>query len=586
MRIPTFRITDQRNIKLAECQSVPRVMIITGPNGCGKSTLLQALRATATGGRPLYIGPHRASKRQRVRFRFLGPEIDMRTVLAGDNLPGYEGIELGSRARTPWDHDDAASFLKYGLCQIELDRREAIAERYDLESEIQKDSLPDVWMPLREMARNLLPHLEFEKIDTGNRDQIQCLWKVHKHSTSIDIDDLSSGEKSIIQLFYPLIEHRVRQLLTKLKGDDNISKGEPICALIDEPELHLHPNLQEKVLDYLRSLAVRDSFQFVIATHSPTIVESANSDELYLLRPAEMVPDGVNQLAQIATDEEKLRVLRDVFGSTSNLTAMRPVIVVEGKKEDRQTRRAVDSRIYAFLGDEFSRVTILPSGGKSECRALARSLNEILREFSKDLKAYALLDRDLEEKDSDEEHIHLLPVSMVENLVVDPQVIWQATVSVHHKMQLNDDAQVESAINEVLNEITTDEVSRRIKAEFGSRVFRLNDPVESADVQVTTFTSTLQNELSNDKINEIKSRCEQKVNDIKIQNKRREYFNGKHILEEFFKRHMHNTGMSKEIFVYECARRASERSSVKVFVKDLMISLGLESGKIPQTDNT
>jgi hypothetical protein len=145
----------------------------------------------------------------------------MRAVLEGDNLPGYEGIRDVSRARTPWDHDDAASYLKYGLCQIELDRREAIAERYDQDNEILRDSLKDVWGPLREMAENLLPHLSFEKSDTKNRDQIQCLWRVHKHSTLIDIDDLSSGEKSIIQLFYPLIEHRVRNILSKLRGEDD-----------------------------------------------------------------------------------------------------------------------------------------------------------------------------------------------------------------------------------------------------------------------------------------------------------------------------------------------------------------------------
>ena len=62
MRIPTFRVKEQRNIRLAECQTVPRVMIITGPNGCGKSTLLQSLRSVLAGARPMYIGPHRVSR--------------------------------------------------------------------------------------------------------------------------------------------------------------------------------------------------------------------------------------------------------------------------------------------------------------------------------------------------------------------------------------------------------------------------------------------------------------------------------------------------------------------------------------------
>ena len=494
--IPTFRVEDQRNIHLAECQIVPRVMIVTGPNGCGKSTLLQALRSVLAGVRPMCIGPHRASRRQKVRFRFLGPKIRMRSVLEGDNLPGYEGIRNVSTARTPWEQDDAASFLTYGLSQIELDRREAIAERYDQTNEIGRDSLPDVWGPLREMADNLLPHLTFKKIDTKNRDEIKCLWEVHGRSAIIDLDDLSSGEKSIIHLFYPLVEHRVRRILDQLKGETVPSQAEPLCVLIDEPELHLHPNLQGRVLDYLRTLSGRENAQFIIATHSPTIVENANSEELYLLRPTEMVAKNQNQLVRIATNEEKLQLLRDVFGSTSNLTAMRPIVVVEGKQEDRQSRRAVDARIYAFLSDEFNRVTILPSGGKAECRALAVSLGDVLRELSVDLKAHALLDRDLEEEDPQIDHIHLLPVSMVENLLVDPQVIWKATNLVHHKMILNSEQQVETAIAEILDDLTDYEVARRIKAEVGTRVFRLKDPVAEANEQVETFTENLQAELA------------------------------------------------------------------------------------------
>ena len=364
MLFSDFRIADQRNIALAACKDVPRVMIITGPNGCGKSTLLQALRNVSRRARPMYIGPHRASRRQRVRFRFLGSEIRMGSVLSGDELPGYDGIRNITTTRTPWDQDDAASFLKFGLCQIEFDRREAIAKQYERAGEITKNSIPDVWKPLRQMVENLLPHLTFDQIDTSNRDEIKCLWKVSENSTVIDLDDLSSGEKSIIQTFFPLVEHRIRHVLDKMKGEVIEEGATPLCVLIDEPELHLHPNLQVGILDYFRQLSIGENAQFVIATHSPTIVEYSNSDELYLLRPTDMVAPEENQLIRIATDEEKLQLLKDVFGSTSNLTALRPILVVEGKKEDKQSKRAADARIYTLLSEEFGRVTIIPAGAE------------------------------------------------------------------------------------------------------------------------------------------------------------------------------------------------------------------------------
>ena len=176
----------------------------------------------------------------------------------------------------------------------------------------------------------------------------------------------------------------------ELKGEEQ-SAATSLCALIDEPELHLHPNLQTKILGYLRALSVRENAQFIIATHSPTIVENANSDELYLLRPATLVAPGENQITKVATNEQKLELLRDVFGTTANLTAMRPILVVEGRQRDMAARRAADARIYPLLSDGFSRVSILAAGGKAACKTLVRSLNSLLREFSGTIGAHPSL---------------------------------------------------------------------------------------------------------------------------------------------------------------------------------------------------
>lgn len=575
MRIPSFRVENQRNIQLAECNEVPQIMIVTGPNGCGKSTLLQSLRTPQGGTRPMYVGPHRSSRRQIIRYQNLGAKLQMREVLEGENLQNYPGIETMTRTRTPWDHDEAASYIKYGICQIEQDRREAIATRYDHSKEISKDSLPDVWAPLRELTNNLLPHLSFERVDTSNKSQVQCLWKVHGGDNLIDVDDLSSGEKSIIQLFYPLVEHRIRGRLQALEGETGNQESQPICVLIDEPELHLHPNLQTKILDYLRTISTRENAQFIIATHSTTIVENANSDELYLLQPSETVSLGENQLLKIANDEAKLEVLRGVFGSTSNLTALRPIVVVEGKREASHSRRAADSRIYAFLGDEFNKLTMLPAGGKHECKRLVDNLNGILADISLEIRAHALLDRDLEESEPESKYMHLLPVSMVENLLVDPHVIWRATEPVHHKMALANETEVEDAIGEILDELEPDEAARRTKARIGTKVFRLKDPIEEASAQLEAFAESLRADLADERLCEIKKQSAEKVKIIGDSNKRREYFHGKRILDEFFKRHMHETGMSTEIFIYQCALYAKQRTSVKTFVADLMASLGV-----------
>ncbi|MDH3746950.1 MAG: AAA family ATPase [Gammaproteobacteria bacterium] len=493
-------------------------------------------------------------------------------------MPNFEGIALKSRARSATDYDEASSYLKYSLCQIELDRQTAITERFDREGKIKKGTMPDIWKPLREMTHNLMPHLRFHKIDVTNRDQVQCLWEVHTKAIHVDIDELSSGEKAVIQLFFPLIENRILARIERSKGGDvedaQTPQSEEVCVLMDEPELHLHPNLQGKILDYLRNLSIREHVQFILATHSPTIVEQASSEELFLLRPSELVPTEENQLLQIATDDEKLQVLRDVFGSTSNITAMRNILVVEGQKPTDNSKKAADQRILSFLSERFSQLTIRSGGGKSECKSLAESLSDILSdEFSKNLRAHALVDRDLEEGKPTTPGVHYLPVSMIENLLVDPEVIWKAITTVHHKISLTDQAAVDVALDIIVDEMEDHEKARRVKAEVGLHAFRLQDPIDTATDQAEQFMQTLQASVSPEAIGAASATAEANVVRLKKTNQRREYFDGKKLLDEFYRQHLHGTGMSKEIFVYECARCAADRNVVKRFVDELFDSI-------------
>ena len=124
MRVPSFEIRSQRGIRLARCEHVPPLMVIAGPNGCGKSTLLNAIRTTFGYNNILYVGPHRAMRRQHVQQRHLiSTSFSLEELLAQQDLPGYEGIQLISSTRDPWSYDDSASYLKHALCQIEIERQ-------------------------------------------------------------------------------------------------------------------------------------------------------------------------------------------------------------------------------------------------------------------------------------------------------------------------------------------------------------------------------------------------------------------------------------------------------------------------------
>ena len=107
--------------------------------------------------------------------------------------------------------------------------------------------------------------IKFKDVDDTNREEIKILFE--KHGKEIPVDGLSTGEKQIV--------FRGAHLL---KNINNMSGG---IALVDEPELSMHPKWQQKVLRYYRSLFCKNGIQdtqLIIATHSEYVLRSALED--------------------------------------------------------------------------------------------------------------------------------------------------------------------------------------------------------------------------------------------------------------------------------------------------------------------
>jgi len=77
---------------------------------------------------------------------------------------------------------------------------------------------------------------------------------------------LSSGEKQLLII-----------LLTALVQDN-----QPAVMILDEPELSLHTDWQEKLIDHIRSL--NENAQIIIATHSPFMVSKGWASEKYVFQ--------------------------------------------------------------------------------------------------------------------------------------------------------------------------------------------------------------------------------------------------------------------------------------------------------------
>ncbi|WP_081823119.1 AAA family ATPase [Sharpea azabuensis] len=98
--------------------------------------------------------------------------------------------------------------------------------------------------------------LKFKEIKISRDEGIV----VYKSNTSerLRLDQLSSGEKQEIILFYELI----------FESEKNIH------LLIDEPEISLHIEWQLKFMDDLLKIVEKKKFKVTVATHSPQIINN------------------------------------------------------------------------------------------------------------------------------------------------------------------------------------------------------------------------------------------------------------------------------------------------------------------------
>ena len=112
----------------------------------------------------------------------------------------------------------------------------------------------------------------------GNQPSGQILFESvnRPDEPSLDIDDLSSGEKAIFSIFLPVIEEEFSRQMGEPRRD--------ITLVIDEIENHLHPSLQLRALNYMRD-RVGDGYQFICTTHSTTLIKACAQIGLFHVLP-------------------------------------------------------------------------------------------------------------------------------------------------------------------------------------------------------------------------------------------------------------------------------------------------------------
>jgi len=585
MPIHSFTINNVKILDKAFCDNVPKLMIIAGPNGVGKSTLLNELRRFSGDrvkgtGKILYAGPHRTWRRRNIRSTWLwAAEREYASILTMDTIPGFEGLGVPDPHRRPDSTDEAPGFIKYILAQIETRRQNAIVSEIDRNNlKYPQGYAPDVYKPLKDMIETLLPHLHFVGIDQKNRDNVRCLLRAEGVQEPIDIDDLSSGEKEIIALFMPLLERQINRVLRRMQKEKkpDIDVTPDTVMILDEPDLHIHPELQKRMLKYMRKRASKDNIQFIIATHSPVIINDAASDDLFALVAKGMAGDD-NQLRRVISSQEKLDLFKYVCGDVAILTLGRPIVFIEGKAPKEIKNAPSDQRILELLWDGAREFTFIPIGGREEVEKATIILNQIITEKLVGFPVYAIVDADLDVNVSSSSPIMRWEFCTIENALLDSLSICEVLEPYKEKVGISTKEDVEEELLAICNEIIQDEVDRRLQKIFPSfhlyfKGKNVEEVVKERDSGIEGLRKYFTNpERIQSQIRNIHKKVEDMISDKSAFLK----FNGKVILGKFYQKKVSEKGigMSFDVFCYLIAERIGKNLRTPEPIKKTLTSI-------------
>ncbi len=139
---------------------------------------------------------------------------------------------------------------------------------------------------------------------------------VRKAGIEIQVDQLSDGEKCTLALFGDL----ARRIAIANPSRENPLQGEGI-VLIDEIELHMHPQWQRIVLKNLQS--VFPNIQFIVTTHSPQVLGEVDDNfKVYKLVSDERGTVDVKAVSTYGKDPNA--ILKNEMG-----TNVRPQLVLD-----------------------------------------------------------------------------------------------------------------------------------------------------------------------------------------------------------------------------------------------------------------
>ncbi len=245
----------------------------------------------------------------------------------------------------------------------------------DAFGKVAKDyAIPDDWTELAKVVKRWFSvDLQPPQYESGRDVHIGMEYKQNGKTY-----DLISGGSGF---------HQTMTLLAFLYG------YQPTTILLDEPDAHLHVNLQREILDYFKKKSVEKGVQFLIATHAEEFARGVDPHQILSLH--KQVP------TRIESTPVLLRAMAEVSNEEiSRLMGSPYIVYVEGETDERILRAWAPQCGALPVMDKIN-FKIMGGGNKKDMKKLADEHFEALKQIVPKVKRLMLFDYD-----SDDEAFH------------------------------------------------------------------------------------------------------------------------------------------------------------------------------------
>lgn len=319
---------------------------LLGKNGAGKSTLLRSIDSSNQFNTK-YISPERGGS---LKYE---PNVE----LSISNNPNWLSDTRRKNRTDNFRQQSTAQFRNLEIMvlrEIEKDLEKRQDTNYTFDSTLTH-------------INELLPKINIVRSDRG-------FGITNNNNEKIDEDSISSGESELIALSIEVLVF-------------SRSEQENKVLLLDEPDVHLHPDLQHKFVEFVEKIATEFDFKIVLATHSTAIVGAFTEGADLQIVP--ITDKNQTDFSYFRYDPICHEIL-PVFGihPLSRHFNRTPILLVEGEDDKRvfeQVTRTSQGRIH------YSPCVV---GTVDEMTKWEQWLNTFLPSIYDDPQAYSIRDLD------------------------------------------------------------------------------------------------------------------------------------------------------------------------------------------------